>query len=195
MWKFILWISSQTVGNFGFIAGTQLGKRNLVALGMATSKWICLLFYFIFYISSYPSIVLKVCIVCSIHGQCAIIMFDVTARLTYKNVPTWHRDLCRYISPIFSFIVSRWIRVILPLYWNVWILLCYLYQGVWEYSDCTLRKQGWCEEQASEGKASHFPQEKELAILRDFGKEQLQLWETFSVSCQETCRVRLVCLK
>ncbi|RWV98240.1 hypothetical protein GW17_00038925 [Ensete ventricosum] len=31
----------------------------------------------------------------SIHGQCAIIMFDVTARLTYKNVPTWHRDLCR----------------------------------------------------------------------------------------------------
>lgn len=32
---------------------------------------------------------------CSIHGQCAIIMFDVTARLTYKNVPTWHRDLCR----------------------------------------------------------------------------------------------------
>ena len=23
-------------------------------------------------------------------------MFDVTARLTYKNVPTWHRDLCRY---------------------------------------------------------------------------------------------------
>jgi hypothetical protein len=33
---------------------------------------------------------------CSIHGQCAIIMFDVTARLTYKNVPTWHRDLCRW---------------------------------------------------------------------------------------------------
>ncbi|KAJ6861891.1 GTP-binding nuclear protein Ran-3-like isoform X2 [Populus alba x Populus x berolinensis] len=28
-----------------------------------------------------------------IHGNCAIIMFDVTARLTYKNVPTWHRDL------------------------------------------------------------------------------------------------------
>jgi GTP-binding nuclear protein Ran len=33
-----------------------------------------------------------------IHGQCAIIMFDVTSRLTYKNVPTWHRDLCRFIS-------------------------------------------------------------------------------------------------
>ena len=30
-----------------------------------------------------------------IQGQCAIIMFDVTARVTYKNVPNWHRDLVR----------------------------------------------------------------------------------------------------
>merc|ERR1712146_630460 len=29
-----------------------------------------------------------------IHSECAIIMFDVTSRLTYKNVPAWHRDLC-----------------------------------------------------------------------------------------------------
>ncbi|KAK6945054.1 Small GTPase, partial [Dillenia turbinata] len=36
----------------------------------------------------------------NIHGQCAIIMFDVTARLTYKNVPTWHRDLCRVCENI-----------------------------------------------------------------------------------------------
>merc|ERR1712159_497468 len=28
-----------------------------------------------------------------IQGQCAIIMFDVTSRVTYKNVPNWHRDL------------------------------------------------------------------------------------------------------
>nr|GLL45255.1 GTP-binding nuclear protein Ran/TC4 [Ipomoea trifida] len=35
-----------------------------------------------------------------IHGQCAVIMFDVTARLTYKNVPTWHRDLCRVCENI-----------------------------------------------------------------------------------------------
>ena len=33
-----------------------------------------------------------------IHGKCAIIMFDVTSRLTYKNVPTWHRDLCRCVA-------------------------------------------------------------------------------------------------
>ncbi|CAA0839130.1 GTP-binding nuclear protein Ran-3 [Striga hermonthica] len=35
-----------------------------------------------------------------IHGNCAIIMFDVTARMTYKNVPTWHRDICRVCENI-----------------------------------------------------------------------------------------------
>mmetsp|Transcript_7522 Transcript_7522/g.27618 ORF Transcript_7522/g.27618 Transcript_7522/m.27618 type:complete len:224 (-) Transcript_7522:250-921(-) len=35
-----------------------------------------------------------------IHGQCAIMMFDVTSRLTYKNIPTWHRDLCRVCENI-----------------------------------------------------------------------------------------------
>ena len=29
-----------------------------------------------------------------IKGQCAIIMFDVTARITYKHVPNWYRELC-----------------------------------------------------------------------------------------------------
>eukprot|EP01113_Clastostelium_recurvatum_P049124 TRINITY_DN9054_c0_g1_i3.p1 TRINITY_DN9054_c0_g1~~TRINITY_DN9054_c0_g1_i3.p1 ORF type:complete len:229 (+),score=59.04 TRINITY_DN9054_c0_g1_i3:3-689(+) len=35
-----------------------------------------------------------------IQGQCAIIMFDVTARHTYKNVPNWHRDLTRVCEGI-----------------------------------------------------------------------------------------------
>lgn len=30
-----------------------------------------------------------------INGQCGIIMFDVTSRITYKNVPNWHRKLTR----------------------------------------------------------------------------------------------------
>ncbi|KAF9982272.1 GTP-binding nuclear protein gsp1/Ran [Modicella reniformis] len=30
-----------------------------------------------------------------INGQCGIIMFDLTSRITYKNVPNWHRDLIR----------------------------------------------------------------------------------------------------
>ena len=35
-----------------------------------------------------------------IPGQCAIIMFDVTSRVTYKNVPNWHRDLTRVCENI-----------------------------------------------------------------------------------------------
>ena len=35
-----------------------------------------------------------------IQGQCAIIMFDVTSRTTYKNVPTWHRDITRVCEDI-----------------------------------------------------------------------------------------------
>lgn len=32
-----------------------------------------------------------------INGQCGIIMFDVTSRITYKNVPNWHRKYTFYI--------------------------------------------------------------------------------------------------
>lgn len=35
-----------------------------------------------------------------IGGQCAIIMFDVTSRITYKNVPNWHKDLVRVCENI-----------------------------------------------------------------------------------------------
>src|SRR5690348_2044181 len=36
----------------------------------------------------------------SIQGQAAIVMFDVTSRMTYKNVPNWHRDLVRVCENI-----------------------------------------------------------------------------------------------
>lgn len=38
--------------------------------------------------------------VCVPPAQCAIIMFDVTSRVTYKNVPNWHRDLVRVCENI-----------------------------------------------------------------------------------------------
>ncbi|CAL5443193.1 unnamed protein product [Camellia sinensis] len=85
--KFTLWTSSQTVGKSDFIAGILLGKRNSVVLEMVTSKRI------------QHDVVGSNCLM-DIHGQCAVIMFDVTARLTYKNVPTWHRDLCRVCENI-----------------------------------------------------------------------------------------------
>jgi len=33
----------------------------------------------------------------SIGGKAAMIFFDVTARMTYKNVPNWHRDFVRVV--------------------------------------------------------------------------------------------------
>lgn len=35
-----------------------------------------------------------------VQGQCGIIMFDVTSRITYKNVPNWHKDLVRVCENI-----------------------------------------------------------------------------------------------
>lgn len=33
-------------------------------------------------------------------GQCAIMMFDVTSRITYRNIPNWHRDIVRVCENI-----------------------------------------------------------------------------------------------
>ena len=35
-----------------------------------------------------------------INGDCAVIMFDVTSRITYKSVPNWHRDVVRVAGNI-----------------------------------------------------------------------------------------------
>eukprot|EP01138_Halocafeteria_seosinensis_P003639 gb/GECG01003718.1/.p1 GENE.gb/GECG01003718.1/~~gb/GECG01003718.1/.p1 ORF type:complete len:160 (+),score=19.82 gb/GECG01003718.1/:1-480(+) len=37
---------------------------------------------------------------CSIGAHCAVIMFDLTSRITYKNVPNWHRDIVRVCENI-----------------------------------------------------------------------------------------------
>jgi len=42
-----------------------------------------------------------------IQGECAILMFDVTSRITYKNVPNWHRDLVRVCENIPIVIVGN----------------------------------------------------------------------------------------
>ena len=36
----------------------------------------------------------------SIQANCAVIMFDVTSRITYKNVPKWYKDLVRVCDNI-----------------------------------------------------------------------------------------------
>jgi len=35
-----------------------------------------------------------------IQGECAIIMFDVTSRITYRNVPEWYKDIVRVCESI-----------------------------------------------------------------------------------------------
>ena len=37
----------------------------------------------------------RACAVRAVNAQCGIIFFDVTARITYKNVPNWYRDITR----------------------------------------------------------------------------------------------------
>lgn len=46
-----------------------------------------------------------------IGGQCGIIMFDVTSRITYKNVPKWHRDLVRVCDNIAIVLVGNKVDV------------------------------------------------------------------------------------
>ena len=81
---------------------------------------------------------------CSIHGQCEVIMFDVTTRLTYKNVPTWHRDLCRYLFCRGVGSLSR-NEGSLIVWWHNCLnqLAKYLceFQGVREHSYCSLWKK------------------------------------------------------
>ena len=46
-----------------------------------------------------------------IGAQAAIIMFDVTSRITYKNVPTWYRDVARVCKNIPIVLVGNKIDV------------------------------------------------------------------------------------
>ena len=57
--------------------GTLLAKKNYVGSGMATST-----------------------ILISIEANCGLIMFDVCSRITYKNVPKWHKDVVRVCDNI-----------------------------------------------------------------------------------------------
>lgn len=58
-----------------------------------------------------------------INGQCGIIMFDVTSRITYKNVPNWHRmsfNLFSFGSSCTNDLIGDLVRVCE----NIPIVLC-----------------------------------------------------------------------
>lgn len=46
-----------------------------------------------------------------IKGDCAILMFDVTSRITYKNIAQWHRDISRVLENVPMVLVGNKVDV------------------------------------------------------------------------------------
>ena len=93
-----------------------------------------------------------------IQGQCGIIMFDVTSRITYKNVPNWHRDLERVCENIPIVLCGNKVDVKVCICLVVLdpIEICHVFAGA--------ESQDWCR---------NFPQEEKPSVLRNFCQVQL----------------------
>ena len=97
-WRFTRWNSSPTSVRSGSTSGTLPARRN-TAMAISAPRSLPL---------ARPQ--LSACAVeltcgalrarapCSNQAECAIIMFDVTSRITYQNVPNWYRDVTRCVS-------------------------------------------------------------------------------------------------
>ena len=83
-------------------------------------------------------------------------MFDVTSRITYKNVPNWHR------KSIYSLLGSG------GLIFNRRPCPC-----LRASANSSLRQQGRREGAESEGQDHHFSPKEESPILRYLGKVEL----------------------
>ena len=90
-----------------------------------------------------------------IQGQCAILMFDVSSRVTYKNVPNWHRDLVRVCENIPIVLVGNKVDI------KVCVFSSPVFFSVFLTSASTLGP-------SCQGKEHHFPQKEEPSILRYF---------------------------
>lgn len=115
-----------------------------------------------------------------IQGQCGIIMFDVTSRITYKNVPNWHRDLERVCEGIPIVLCGNKVDV------KVRPRLAYQRRkrsDLWGnvYSDIGMdhlgaQSQDWCD---------YIPPQEKFAILRNLSQIELQLREAVLVVGKE----------
>ena len=90
-------------------------------------------------------------------------MFDVTSRITYKNVPNWHRDLERVCE-------------------NIPIVLC------GNKVDVKVRRCDSRPGAESQDRRCDLPPQEEPAVLRDLGQVELQLREALPVARQEARR-------
>jgi GTPase SAR1 family protein len=94
-----------------------------------------------------------------IQGQCAILMFDVTSRVTYKNVPNWHRDLVRVCENIPIVLVGNKVDIkVQRVLFHFLLLLISLSPG-----------------SPRQGQEHYVSPQEESAVLRHFGQVQLQL--------------------
>lgn len=110
-----------------------------------------------------------------IQGQCGIIMFDVTSRITYKNVPNWHRDLERVCENIPIVLTGNKVDVKVGLRHTVQAsvtLTCEIDVGA-----------------ESEDRPGHLPPEEEHSVLRDLCKVKLQLRKAVPLAREEACWV------
>lgn len=86
-------------------SGTRLDRRSLADSEMAITFKVCYMVPKEVHVHNCREAQLELCFNQYITftpslAQCAIIMFDVTSRVTYKNVPNWHRDLVRVCENI-----------------------------------------------------------------------------------------------
>lgn len=86
-----------------------------------------------------------------IQGQCGIIMFDVTSKITYKNVPNWHRDLERVCENIPIVLCGN----------KVDVKVRRRLRMVASAAECIY----CCTGTQSQDEHRHFPPQEELAIL------------------------------
>lgn len=61
-----------------------------------------------------------------IQGQGAVIFFDVTSRVTYKNVPNWHKDLVRVCGEIPMVLVGNKVDVKVNIFHYLWLIVLIL---------------------------------------------------------------------
>jgi small GTP-binding protein len=95
-----------------------------------------------------------------IQGQCGIIMFDVTSRITYKNVPNWHRDLERVCENIPIVLCGN--KVDVKVRYDGGPVVCP--SALTQFDVAGAESEDW---------RGHVPPQEELAILRDLREVQL----------------------
>src|ERR1700722_9284289 len=113
-----------------------------------------------------------------IQGQCGIIMFDVTSRITYKNVPNWHRDLERVCENIPIVLCGN--KVDVKVRASPLVISCFLNVSLHMIS-VGAKSEDW---------VGDIPSQEEPPVLRDLSQVQLQLREALPVACKEACWVR-----